>query len=300
MSTVLPSITDAKRPAGGEPVARILPEKRIGTTLFGYIVLAAFTAFAIIVAFNPNFHWQVVREYLFNGSILFGVLNTLLLTILSMALGIVIGIILAIMNLAPARQLNIIAAGYIWFFRGVPLLVQLLFWFNLAALFPNTAIGIPGTPLYFALNINALITPFTAAVLALSLHEGAYMAEIVRSGIMSIERGQREAAEALSMTPGKIMWRIILPQAMRVIIPPTGNQVISMLKTTSLVSVIALSDLLYSTQTIYSLNYQVIPLLLVASIWYLFMVSILTLIQRVIERHFDRANIQSRSHSRQS
>lgn len=268
----------------------VLPERRLGIRVFGYIVFTLAVLFLVFVAMNENFRWRMVGDFLFDQNILIGITNTLLLTVISMAAGTLLGIVLALMKMAKAKQLRIIADGYIWLFRGVPLLVQLLFWFNLSALFPKIGIGVPDSSFWIGVNANEIISPLTAAILALTLHEAAYMAEIVRSGILSIDKGQSEAAGALGMTPSKIMKRIILPQAMRVIIPPTGNQVISMLKTTSLVSIIALNDLLYSAQIIYSTNYQVIPLLLVASIWYLAMVSVLTFIQSRIERHFSKSD----------
>lgn len=272
----------------GEPkhTTVILKQRRVGLRIFSVIALVLLVAITVIVASSENFRWHIVGKFLFDPNILVGVGNTLILTFLSMLVGTLIGVVLALMKLSGLRELEWIADGYIWFFRGVPLLVQLLFWFNLAALFPQ--IGIPGV---LELNANEVISPFMAAFLALALHEGAYMAEIVRSGILSIDRGQSEAAGALGFTPQKIMASVVLPQAMRVIIPPTGNQVISMLKTTSLVSVIAINDLLYSSQIIYSANYQVIPLLLVACVWYLLLVTVLTLIQSRIERHFSRSSL---------
>lgn len=272
----------------GEPkhTTVILKQRRVGLRIFSVIALVLLVAITVIVASSENFRWHIVGKFLFDPNILVGVGNTLILTFLSMLVGTLIGVFLALMKLSGLRELEWIADGYIWFFRGVPLLVQLLFWFNLAALFPQ--IGIPGV---LELNANEVISPFMAAFLALALHEGAYMAEIVRSGILSIDRGQSEAAGALGFTPQKIMASVVLPQAMRVIIPPTGNQVISMLKTTSLVSVIAINDLLYSSQIIYSANYQVIPLLLVACVWYLLLVTVLTLIQSRIERHFSRSSL---------
>jgi ABC-type amino acid transport system permease subunit len=164
-------------------------------------------------------------------------------------------------------------------------------WFNLAALYPRLGLGIPGRDPLFSVGANEIISPFVAAILALSLHEAAYMAEIVRSGVIGVDRGQRQAALALGMRPARVMRRIVLPQAMRTIIPPTGNQTISMLKTSSLVSVIALSDLLYTAQSIYGINYQVIPLLVVASLWYLIVVSVLSVGQGFLERRYGRGSV---------
>jgi polar amino acid transport system permease protein len=177
---------------------------------------------------------------------------------------------------------------YIWFFRGTPVLVQILFWFNVAALYPSFSIGIPFGPQFAEVDLTTLITPFVAGMLALGLNEGAYMAEIVRAGIISVDEGQTEAAQSLGMGRLLTMRRIVLPQAMRVIIPPTGNETISMLKTTSLVSAIAVTDLLYTTQIIYARTYQTIPLLIVASIWYLIVTTVLSIGQYYLERHFGR------------
>ena len=237
---------------------------------------------------NKRFHWSVVRHYFTASPILHGLVVTIELTITSMVIGIVFGTILAVMRLSP----NPLVAGaswiYIWFFRGTPLLVQILFWFNIAALYPNFAIGIPLGPQFAHVNLTPLITSFIAGMLALGLNEAAYMAEIVRAGIISVDEGQGEAASALGMTRLLTMRRIVLPQAMRVIIPPTGNETISMLKTSSLVSVIAVPELLYSAQIIYARTYQTIQLLIVISIWYLILTSILSVGQSYLERHFGR------------
>jgi polar amino acid transport system permease protein len=168
--------------------------------------------------------------------------------------------------------------------------VQLLFWGFISALYPVISLGVPFGPSFVSTSTNTLITPVVAAILGLGLNEGAYMAEIVRAGIGSVDRGQTEAAQALGMSRARILRRVVLSQAMRVIVPPTGNQVISMLKTTSLVSVLAFPELLYSAQLIYSDNFQTIPLLLTASIWYLLMTSVLTVIQYYVERHYNRSN----------
>ena len=172
--------------------------------------------------------------------------------------------------------------------------MQLIFWFNLAALIPEISIGIPFGPIFFSAETNDVITPFVAAVLGLGLNEAAYMAEISRAGIQSVNEGQTEAATALGMRRSLTLRRIVLPQAMRVIIPPTGNETIGMLKTTSLVSIVTLPELLYSAQMIYTRTYETIPLLIVASGWYLILTSILTVGQYYIERHFGRGTTKNR------
>lgn len=277
-------------PTSGPPAdaLRAVPVRHPGRTVAAVVVVLLALAALLQMATNSRFQWDVVGQYFTAQQILEGLGRTIELTALSMIAGIVLGVILAVMRLSPNRVLSYSSWAYIWFFRGTPLLVQIIFWFNLAALYPDFSIGVPFGPQFFHISANTLITPFGAAVLALSLNEAAYMAEIVRAGIISVDPGQNEAAQALGMTRLKTMRRIVLPQAMRTIIPPTGNQVISMLKTTSLVSVIALPELLYSAQIIYSRTYQTIPLLIVASIWYLIVTSVLTVAQYYIERHFSR------------
>lgn len=266
----------------------VVARKNYRRTVLSIVVVLAAIALLVSVFGNERFGWPVIAGYLFHPSIIAGIGHTLLLTVICMVLGTLVGGVMALMRLSPSPPLQWIATVYIWFFRGVPLLVLLLFWFNLSALFPNLDIGLPGMDPWITLNANEIISPFMAAVLALSLHESAYMAEIIRSGLSAVDRGQREAAQALGMKPSKVDARIIIPQGMRIIVPPTANQVITMLKSTSLVSVIALSDLLYSAQIIYSSNYQVIPLLVVATIWYLFLVSLLTVAQARVEKIFNR------------
>jgi polar amino acid transport system permease protein len=252
------------------------------------------TVFLILVAMvmvkslftNPRFRWGIVGDYIISAPILDGLQLTLLLTVVAQFLGILIGIVLAIMRLSSNRVLARAAWIYIWFFRGTPLLVQLIFWYNISALYPEIAIGIPFGPTFWQGNANDLITPFAVAILGLALNEGAYMAEIVRGGIVGIDRGQGESAKALGMTHMQTLRRIILPQAVKVIIPPTGNQTILMLKTTSLVSVLALADLLYTAQTIYARTFETMPLLMVVSLWYLGITSVLTFGQFFLERHF--------------
>lgn len=192
-----------------------------------------------------------------------------------------------------AASVVVLVLVYVWFFRGTPVLVQLLFWYNISALYPRLSIGVPFGPDFVHGNVNPIITAFTAAILGLGLNEGAYMSEIVRAGLLSVDHGQTEAAQALGMTRGLALRRIVLPQAMRVIIPPTGNETIGMLKTTSLASTIALSELLRATQNIYSRTYQTIPLLIVASVWYITLTSVLSIGQYYLERHFARGSARA-------
>lgn len=240
------------------------------------------------LAANEKMRWDLVLANITTTSVLQGVGMTLLLTVISMTIGVVVGVVIAVCRLGNQPVLRVVASAYIWFFRGVPTLVQLIIWFNLAIIFERVSIGIPFGPEFFAIDVNDLITPFSAAILGLGLHEAAYMAEIIRAGVLSIDRGQKEAAESLGMKPSMTFFRIVLPQAMRSIVPPTGNQIIGMLKATSLVSVIAMADLLYSVQAIYNRNFQTIPLLIVATIWYLILVSILSFAQSNLEQYYGR------------
>ncbi len=267
---------------------KAVPVRHVGRWIAAAIVAVIAVGLTRSVVTNPRFQWGVVGDFLFDHRVLHGIQITLELTLLAMVIGIVLGVVLAIMRLSPNPLLSGGSGFYIWFFRGTPVLVQIVFWFYIAALYPSIDLGIPFGPSFIHLNANDLITRFVAATLALGLNEGAYMSEIVRAGIISVEEGQTDAAQALGMTRLQTMRRIVLPQAMRVIVPPTGNETISMLKTTSLVYIIALSELFYSVQLIYSVNYKTIPLLIVASLWYLFMTSVLTVGQYYLERYYGR------------
>lgn len=246
--------------------------------------LALAGGFLYIVAVNPNFEWPVVGKYLFDPTVMQGLSVTLGLTVISMVIGVILGLLLAVARMSKDRLAWSISALFIWFFRGTPLLVQLIFWYNMSTLFPRISIGITSW------DTNTLITPLTAAVLGLALNEAAYMAEIIRGGLLSVDKGQAETAEAFGMTHGRALRRIIIPQAMKSIVPPTGNQLISMIKATSLVSVIAMADLLYSVQSIYNRTFEIIPLLMVAVVWYLFITSILNVGQGAIERYYGRGD----------
>jgi polar amino acid transport system permease protein len=275
-------------PAARPEDIRAVPVRRPGRWLAAVIVLLVAAALIRSVATNSRFEWSVIGEFLFDHRILHGAVVTIELTVIAMAIGIVLGVLLAVMRLS----LNPLVSGaswlYIWFFRGTPVLVQLLFWYNIAALYPKIALGIPFGPSFIHADANTLITPFTAAILGLGLNEGAYMAEIVRAGIISVDEGQADAAQSLGMTRLQTMRRIVLPQAMRVIIPPTGNETISMLKSSSLASVIVVTELLYAAQLIYSVNFKTIQLLIVASIWYIVCTSVLYVGQFYLERHYGR------------
>ncbi|TDW30483.1 amino acid ABC transporter permease [Cryobacterium psychrophilum] len=268
--------------SGTKTPIRAIPVRHWGQQISGVIVVAVLAAFLYAVATNDNLNWSVIAANLFGPTILSGLWVTISLTILSMIIGVILGVSVAVMRLSPNRVLNSVAGGYIWVFRGTPVLVQLLLWFNMALFFPRLGLG------EFSLDTNTVITAFVAALLGLGLNEGAYMAEIVRGGILSVDHGQSEASMALGMRRRSTMFKIVLPQAMRVIIPPMGNQVITMLKMTSLVTVIAAPDLLNRAQVISSRNFYIFELLIVASIWYLALTTISTLIQMRLEKRFAR------------
>lgn len=263
----------ARRPATG---------RIIGIVVVALIV--AWIAWMIIV--NPNIHWDVVVDQCVSAPIFSGLWVTIQLTVISMVIGIVIGVVIAIMQMSASPLLRVVAGGYSWFFRGTPL-VQLLFWFNLGLLLPQLELGIPfDGPKLFGINTSEVITPFVAGLLGLSINEGAYMSQIVRAGILTVDPGQRE----VGMSRRKVLSRVVLPQAMRVIVPPTANQFISMLKTTSLVSVIAGADLLTVVTRIYLGNFEVVSMLVVASIWYLVLTTVASIGQHYLEQHFARGS----------
>ena len=240
----------------------------------------------------PQLHWSVVGQYLFDDRIMEAALVTVYLTAIAMVVGVGLGVLMAVMRLSTNRVMSSVSWLYIWFFRGTPVLVQLFFWWNLATILPSVSIGIPFTHIMWSESTNALVTPLLAAILGLGLNEAAYMAEIVRAGIISVDHGQTEAAHALGMRRSQVMRRIVLPQAMRVIVPPTGNETISMLKTTSLAYIVTLHELFTVQQEISNYNYRIIELAIVASIWYLAMSSVLTVFQYYIERHFARGSVR--------
>ena len=250
--------------------------------------LAAAAIVAVLLAIGRAFargqiEWPYVARFLTVPVILDGIVNTMVMAVLAMALGVVLGVLVAIMRLSPNPVLKSVAAGYTWFFRGTPLILQLLLWFNLALVFPT--IGIPGLWQGRAVDI---MTPFVAALLGLGINQGAYTSEVVRAGLLSVDAGQYEAAQAIGMSRLRALRRIILPQAMRVVLPPIGNEFIGLVKATSLASVIQFPDVLHAAENIYYANSRVIELLIVAGLWYLLVVSFLTPLQMLLERYYSR------------
>jgi polar amino acid transport system permease protein len=277
-------------PTSGRPEAiKAIPIRHWGRWISAAVVV--FFVVALLYSFikNPAVAWRTGWHYLFAGAVMRGLTVTIYMTFAAMAIGIVGGTLLAVMRLSKNAVLSTISWVYIWFFRGTPVLVQILIWGNFAILFPRLFLGVPFVHVVFgSFNTNNLVTPIVAGILGLGLNEAAYAAEIVRAGIISVDKGQSEASESLGMASGLTMRRIVLPQAMRVIIPPMGNETISMLKTTSLVVVIAGAELLTAVQLIYSQTFEVMPLLLVASFWYIVVTTIFTIGQHYIEAYYGK------------
>lgn len=282
--------TERDRPvsAAKAEVPKVVPLRHPFRWVAIVVTLLVLAATARSVVTNPRFQWDVVAEYMLHETILRGMVTTLQLTLIAMGVGIALGVVLAFMRFSKSRFLVTVSWTYTWLFRSVPALVQILFWYNLAALYSRISLGVPFGPEIVGGSANELITPMTAAIFGLGFNQAAYTSEVIRGGMLSVGRGQSEAALSLGMSEGQRLFRIILPQAMRAIIPPVGNELIGMLKNTSLVSVIALADVLYSAQIIYSRTYEIIPLLIVACGWYLIATSIMSIGQYYIERRFSR------------
>ncbi|WP_329342149.1 amino acid ABC transporter permease [Streptomyces sp. NBC_01352] len=270
-----PAAPDIPEPADS---LRIVPQRRFGQWTAAVAVMALLALAVNSVLRNRAFQWDVVADYFTTDAVLRGLWLTLWLTAVVMVLGFALGTLLAAFRLSANPVLRTVSWGYVWLFRSIPILVQLLLWFNIGALYPQI----------LGVRTVDLLGPVTVAVIGLTLHEAAYAAEVVRGGILSVDRGQIEAAQALGLSRWRRWWRIVLPQAMRSIVPPAGNMLIGTLKGTSIVSVIAVHDLLYSVQLVYHRTYQVIPLLMVATVWYTVVTSVLSVGQHYVERHYAR------------
>ncbi len=283
-----PSTPTATRDISDITGLRIVPRRFYGRWVAAAVILGVF--FWIVKAFaEGQIAWPVVAQFFTAPAILNGLVNTVIMTACAMALGITLGVIFAVMYMSPNPVLRGSALFYIWFFRGTPLLLQLLLWFNLALVFPK--LGIPGL---FEMRTVDVMTPFVATLLGLGMNQGAYTAEVIRSGILSVDTGQTEAAKSIGMTRLTVLRRVVLPQAMRVIIPPVGNEFISMVKLTSIASVIQYSEILRNAQTIYYANARVIELLIVAAGWYLIVVTMLQIGQFFLERYFSKGRGERR------
>ncbi len=265
-----------------------MPLRRPGQWVSAAVVLVLLALAVRTLFTNPRFQWPVVWRYFTTAPVLNGLVLTLWLTAAVMICGYVLGAVLAVMRLSRNPVLRLVSFGYVWLIRSVPPLVQLLFWYELASLYPELSLGIPFGPTFVTVKTAHLFTGLLAAFVGLTLDVAAFSSEIIRGGILSVERGQLEAAQALGIGPLRIFRRIVLPQAMPAIVPATGNMLIAMLKATSIVSVIAVQDLLYSVQLIYNQNFLIIPLLLVATIWYILLTTVLSIGQYYVERFYSR------------
>jgi len=264
---------------------KAVPVRHWGRYVSAVVVLALVGLLVNAFATADKIQWSAVGDYVFDKTVLQGAGRTLLISVLAMVMGVVLGVILAVMRLSKNPVTSWVAWVYIWFFRGTPVYVQLLLWFNLALIFPMLNLG----PIYKDEMVDVM-TPFMAALLGLGLNEAAYMAEICRAGLLAVDEGQTEASHALGMSHAKTLRRIVIPQAMRVIVPPTGNEFINMLKTSSLVYAVTYNELLRATSTIGSTSYAVMEMLFVACIWYLVMTSVFSVFQFYLERRFARGS----------
>jgi len=270
---------------------RVVPRRHPGRWLVVLLIGILGIQAAQGVANNPNFHWETYSTYLFSPFVLRGVGWTLLLTVISMAIAIPLALALVIMRENDNPILQGVAWFWVWFFRGTPIYTQLAFWGLFAVLFPTISISVPFGPEIVSLDSRWIVTPAVAAIAGLSFNETAYLSEIFRAGFRAIDRGQTEAAQAIGMSKTKIWTRILIPQAMRIIIPPTGNEAIGVLKLTSLVLAVPFTlDLTFATNAIANRTYLPVPLLLVAATWYLFITSLLMVGQYYLERYYGRGH----------
>lgn len=266
-----------------------VPVRHPGRWISAILIGGALVLLLQSLVTNPNFRWDVVATYILDVKVVQGVGWTLLLTVTSMVLAIVLAILLAVMRQSDNPVLRYTSWLWVWFFRGTPVYTQLVFWGLVTVLYPAITLGIPFGPELFSYALSDPSKGLIPAILGLGLNESAYLAEIFRAGLKSVDRGQTEAAEALGMSKGKIMWRIILPQAMRIIVPPTGNETIGMLKTTSLVLAVPFTlDLTFATNALANRIYLPIPLLIVAAFWYLLVTSILMVGQHYLEAYYGK------------
>lgn len=280
-------------PAPTASTTRIVPRRHPGRWASAAAALLVFAMVLNSVVRNDAFQWNVVGHYFTTSAVLDGLLLTVWLTAAVMTLGFLLGTVLATMRLSANPVLRTLSWGYVWIFRSTPLLVQLLFWFNIGTLYPTLGLGIPFGPQFVTVKTVNLLGPTLTALIGLTLHETAYAAEVVRGGILSVDPGQTRAAQALGLSRRRTLRRIVVPQAMRSIVPTAGNMLIGTLKGTSIVSVLAVHDLLYSAQLIYNQTYQVIPLLMVATLWYIAVTSVLSVGQYYVERHYARGDART-------
>ncbi|GAB4582438.1 amino acid ABC transporter permease [Nocardia sp. IFM 10818] len=270
----------------------VAPTRHPWRWVTGGIALVLVAQFVHGLATNPGWDWPAFADYVTASSVLAALKVTLELTLWGTLLGFFLGIWLAIGRLSKNPVLQVISWTYVWAFRSIPLIVQLLFWFNLAYLYKQVSLGIPFGPEFVRFDTNNVISGFTAAVIGLALHQAAYSAEIIRAGIISVDQGQWEAAKALGLPWRRQFFTVIAPQAMRGILPNAANEVISLFKGTSIVSTMAIAELFYQVQVIFGRNGRVVPLLMVATVWYIVLTSVLNVVQYYIERHYAQGSVR--------
>ncbi|MEZ0069621.1 polar amino acid transport system permease protein [Streptacidiphilus sp. MAP12-20] len=288
MTTTVDHLALPTQPADAE--LTVVPTRHPGRWLAVAAALVLVAQFGHALVTNPGLDWPTFWQYLFDPSVLNGVWLTLQLTVLAAVFGFTLGLVLAFMRLSRSPLLRAVAYGYVWLVRSVPLLVQVLFWFNLSYLYDRIQIGVPFGPGFFSISTNSLVSAMGAAVLALAVNEAAFASEIVRAGVLSVDQGQLEAAAALGLPRWRQLRRIVLPQAMRSIAPNAANQLIGLFKNTSIVSVMAIMELFYTVQVIYGRTSRVVPMLLVATAWYVVLTTVLSGFQWWVERHFGKGS----------
>ncbi|MCB1272944.1 MAG: amino acid ABC transporter permease [Leucobacter sp.] len=280
-----PAAVASTPPPGAEPDEVVVPLRHYGRTTLAVFVILLILGMGYGLATNDHIEWSIIGQYFANGAVLQGLWVTLQMTVLAMILGLLLAVVLAVMRISNSRVLSGISWAYVFFFRSIPMIVLLIFVGNIGLFIKEIVIGIPFTDIvFFEVATKNFMSPFIASVLSLVLVASAYMAEIVRGGLLAVNQGQRQAAKALGLNGAQTLQRIVLPQALRVIVPPLGNELVNTIKATALVSVIAGGDLLTIVQSISGVNYKVIEMLLVATIWYILVIGLWSIAQYFIER----------------
>lgn len=294
MPETAPSAPGAPEPGPPAPDAPRRHRRTLGVNVLAAVAAVVLVGGVAFLVVNPRFDWPTVVEYLFHPRILRGLLLTVVVTVVTALVALVLGLVIAAMRISTNHILRFTSWLYVWFFRSVPTLVLLLMVYNISILVPRIAIGVPFGPELFAVNTVELVNGVVAGVAVFAIQQAAYTSEIIRAALLAVPSGQREAAAAIGLRPWQRMRRVVLPQALRIALPPIANDTITLMKSTSLLAFIAVPDLLYSAQQIYSQNYLIIPLLAVASIWYLVLVSILTAGQHLLESYLRTGSVAPR------
>ncbi|MEE6165607.1 amino acid ABC transporter permease [Mycolicibacterium sp. 120322] len=272
---------------------RYLPRRHPWRWIVSIVSLIVVAQFIHGLITNPGWGWETFAQYFTARSVIAALWLTIQLTFWGTLIGFTLGILLAAARLSHNPVLQVMSWFYVWAFRSIPLIVQLLFWFNIGYLYQTLTLGVPFGPAFYEFNVNSTITGTTAAVIGLALHQAAYSAEIVRAGIISVDEGQSEAAAALGIPRRREFFKIILPQAMRSILPNATNEVISLFKGTSIVSVMAIAELFYQVQIIYGRSGRVVPMLMVATVWYVLLTALLSVVQYYVERHYAKGALRT-------